>query len=48
MAVANEYRVQVLPTSFLIDRDANIAARAVSPRDWGSRAAHPLIELLLR
>jgi hypothetical protein len=48
MAMANEYRVQVLPTSFLIDRDANIAARAVGPRDGDSRAAHPLIELRLR
>jgi peroxiredoxin len=48
MAVNNEYRVQALPSTFLIDRNANVVALAVGPRDWDSRAARALIESLLR
>jgi peroxiredoxin len=47
MAVANSYRVQALPTTFIIDREANIVARAVGARNWDSPAAHALIEALL-
>jgi hypothetical protein len=48
MTVANEYKVAGLPTTFLIDQEANVVARAVGARDWNGRAAHALIESLLR
>jgi peroxiredoxin len=46
--VANQYTVRGLPATFLIDRKGTIAAVAIGPRDWDSKAAHAAIESLLR
>ena len=48
MEVANQYRVRVLPSSFLIDRQRNVAGIAVGPRDWDSPAARAVVETLLK
>ena len=46
--VANEYAVRGLPATFLIDAKGVIAAIAIGPRDWDGKAAHAVIEALLR
>jgi len=46
--VANHYAVRGLPATFLIDRKGVIAAMAIGPRDWDAKAAHAVIEALLR
>jgi peroxiredoxin len=46
--VANLYAVRGLPASVLIDRSGRIVAMALGPRDWDSRAAHAVIEALLK
>lgn len=48
MTVANEYAVRGLPATFLIDGRGMIAAIAIGPRDWDGKAAHAVIEALLR
>lgn len=48
LEIANLYAVRGLPVSVLIDRSGHIAAIAVGPRDWDSRAAHAVIEALLK
>lgn len=48
LAIANEYRVRGLPSTFLIDKTGNIAAVAVGPRDFNSAAAHAVVEALLK
>lgn len=48
LAVANQYGVRALPSTFLIDENGNIAAMALGPRDWDGTAAHAVIESLLR
>jgi hypothetical protein len=35
------------PTTYLVDRQGRLLARAVGPREWASPAAHKLIEDLL-
>lgn len=47
MALAKRYGVRGLPSSFLIDRDGNLVAQAIGPRDWDGEDAHALIALLL-
>ncbi|MFQ5830712.1 MAG: peroxiredoxin family protein [Candidatus Methylomirabilia bacterium] len=47
MALVERYGVRGLPSSFLIDRDGNLVAQAIGPRDWDGKAAQALIELLL-
>ena len=47
MVVAEQYRVRALPSSFLIDRDGNLAGIAVGARDWDSPAARAVVETLL-
>jgi peroxiredoxin len=47
MALANDYGVRALPSSFLVDRQGNVTALAIGPREWDSRAAHAVIETLL-
>jgi peroxiredoxin len=44
MEVANTYGVRALPTSFIVDRDGNMAALALGPRQWDNEAAHSLVE----
>lgn len=46
--VANRYTVRALPSSFLIDRNGNTIAVALGPRDWNGKAAHAVVEGLLR
>jgi len=48
MEVAEQYRVRALPSSFLVDRQGNVAGIAVGPRDWDSRAARAVVETLLK
>jgi cytochrome c biogenesis protein CcmG, thiol:disulfide interchange protein DsbE len=48
MEVAEQYRVRALPSSFLVDRQGNVAGIAVGPRDWDSPAARAVVETLLR
>jgi peroxiredoxin len=47
MGVANAYGVRALPSSFLVDRDGNLAALALGPRAWDNRVAHALVEGML-
>ena len=47
MSLANAYGVRALPSSFLIDRDGNLAALALGPRAWDNRVAHALVEGML-
>ncbi len=46
--VANRYTVRALPSSFLIDRAGKTVAVALGPRDWNGKAAHEIVEALLR
>ncbi len=48
MAVAEEYGVRGLPTSFLVDKRGTLVGLALGPREWNGKAAHALIESLLR
>jgi cytochrome c biogenesis protein CcmG/thiol:disulfide interchange protein DsbE len=48
MEVAEQYRVRGLPSSFLIDRQGNVAAIAIGPRDWDSPPARAVVEALLK
>ena len=48
MELANMYRVRALPSSFIVDRERYLAAVALGPRAWDSRAAHSLVEGMLR
>ncbi|MBI4636671.1 MAG: TlpA family protein disulfide reductase [Candidatus Rokubacteria bacterium] len=47
-AVANLYTVRALPSTFLIDRSGALTALAMGPRDFDSRAAHAVVEALLK
>src|SRR5712664_3709365 len=44
MDLANTYRVRALPSSFIVDRQRYLAALALGPRAWDSRAAYSLVE----
>ncbi len=48
MALAERYGVRAIPSSFLVDRKGRLAALALGPRDWDSKAAHAFIESLLK
>ena len=48
MTVAELYGVRALPSSFLVDRNGNLVALAIGPREWDGKSAHALIELLLK
>jgi cytochrome c biogenesis protein CcmG/thiol:disulfide interchange protein DsbE len=43
----DRYGVIGIPTTFVVGRDGRAVAFGVGPRDWGSPAAHALIETLL-
>lgn len=47
MTVAARYGVRALPSTFLLDRQGRIRARAVGPREWDTPAARTVIEALL-
>jgi peroxiredoxin len=48
MELANSYGVRALPASFLVDRKGYLAALALGPRSWDSRAAQTLVEGMSR
>jgi peroxiredoxin len=48
MEVANTYGVRALPSTFIVDRDGNMAALAIGPRVWDNDASHSLVEALAR
>jgi peroxiredoxin len=48
MAVAEEYGVRGLPTSFLVDKRGTLVGLALGPREWNGKASRALIESLLR
>jgi peroxiredoxin len=48
MEAANAYGVRALPSSFIIDRQGNMTAYAIGPRNWDNDAANSLIEGLAR
>lgn len=48
MELASRYGVTGLPSTFLVNKKGNLAALAVGPREWDSKAAHTLIEFLLK
>jgi len=48
MELANTYGVRALPASFIVDRQGRLAALALGPRAWDSRAAQVLVDGLSR
>ncbi len=48
MTLAERYRVRAIPSSFLVDKKGHVAGLALGPREWDSKAAHALIEFLLK
>lgn len=48
LEAANAYGVRALPSSFIVDRQGNMTALALGPRQWDNNAAHSLIEALVR
>ncbi len=48
MAVAGQYGVHALPSSFVIDKRGMVVALVFGPRQWDGQAAHALVESLLR
>jgi peroxiredoxin len=46
--VAERYRVLRLPSTFLVDRNGNMVALAMGPREWDTTLSHAVIESLLR
>ena len=48
MALASEYGVRALPSSFFVDRRGILVAVALGPREWDSKAARELVESLLK
>lgn len=48
MALAQQYGVLGIPSSFLVDRKGRLVALALGPRDWDSVTARAVIESLLR
>jgi len=48
MDLANTYSVRALPSSFIVDREGNLAALAIGPRHWDGNAAHSLVEGMAR
>ncbi|MBI3027992.1 MAG: TlpA family protein disulfide reductase [Candidatus Rokubacteria bacterium] len=48
MAVAEQYGVRGLPSSFLVDKRGTLIGLALGPREWNGKASRALIESLLR
>jgi len=45
--VAREYRVNGIPTTFIVDPDGNIVGSALGPREWGSDDSVALMKSLM-
>jgi peroxiredoxin len=41
------YGIQSIPTTFIIDKEGNVAAAAIGAREWNSAAVHAVIEYLV-
>jgi peroxiredoxin len=48
MGVADKYGVRALPSSFIVDKGGIMAALALGPRHWDSKASHRLVETMVR
>ena len=48
MEITEKYGVRALPSSFLVDREGNLAAIAIGPRHWDNAASHALVHALAR
>jgi peroxiredoxin len=48
LEVANLYGIRALPASFIVDRDGQVAALALGPRDWDNDASHSMVEELTK
>ena len=48
MALAEQYGVRALPSSFLVDRKGNLAALAIGPREWDTMPSRAVLESLLK
>jgi peroxiredoxin len=48
MTVSQLYGVRHLPATFIIDREGNIAAVALGPREWDNAASHALVQGMAR
>lgn len=48
MKMAELYQLRALPTTYLINREGQIVAMALGPREWNGPDAHTLIESLLK
>ena len=46
--LANTDSVRARPSSFIVDREGNLAALAIGPRHWDGNAAHSLVEGMAR
>ena len=42
-----EFGINSIPTTIILDKNGNIIAGAIGPRDWGSRQAHTLFQHLV-
>jgi thiol-disulfide isomerase/thioredoxin len=47
-STARTYGVVGLPTSYLIDRDGNVVAREVGPRNWADAVSEGVVKELLK
>ncbi len=48
MEMADRYGVRAIPSTFLVSKTGGVVAMAFGPREWDSKAAHALIESLLK
>ena len=42
-----KFGINAIPTTFILDKNGNIIARAIGPRDWSSRKAYTLFQRLV-
>ena len=47
-AIAEQYKVVHLPSSFLVDRNGQLAALAIGPREWDTKPSYAVLESLLK
>ena len=43
-----KFGINSIPTTYLLDKNGNIIARTLGPRDWDSRQAHTLFQHLVK
>lgn len=47
-SVARAYRVQGLPTSYLVDRAGNVAVREIGERNWSDEVSQTAVQAMLK